>query len=87
MKTTAAKGRAARFYDILGLTRVDLPTGGDPSHRHIAITVPRADLALLRWRLLATGAPVHEESPTSLSFTDPDGARVELIVDPPDPDW
>jgi catechol 2,3-dioxygenase-like lactoylglutathione lyase family enzyme len=82
METTATSERTARFYEILGLPRVGVTDEGEPGPGHVAIRVSRADLPLLRWRLLTIGAPMHDESPAAVSFTDPDGVHVELIAEP-----
>jgi catechol 2,3-dioxygenase-like lactoylglutathione lyase family enzyme len=83
MRTTTTKTHTARFYsDILGLPTPDVTGEGDAGPHHVTISVSPSDLPRLRWRLLAAGAPVQEESPTSLSFRDPEGVRVELIAEP-----
>lgn len=63
---------SARFYAAIGLPRPD----ADP-HR---IPVDARDLPRLRGRILATGARLHGETPTSLAFRDPAGVRVELVA-------
>jgi catechol 2,3-dioxygenase-like lactoylglutathione lyase family enzyme len=84
MSTTTAKARAVRLYvDVLGLPLPDLHGDDGPGQGSVTIPVPPADLPLLRWRLLAAGAPVQDESPTSVSFRDPAGVRVELVAESP----
>ena len=66
-----------RFYDAVGLPVPGVREDDDTRR----ITVPTADLDRLRGRLLAVGARVQQESPTSLSFRDPTGVHVELVAD------
>lgn len=49
---------------------------------HIAISVEREQWEATKERLDAVGVTLLEESGTSLYFSDPDGARLELIADP-----
>jgi hypothetical protein len=59
------------FYDAVGLPAPE----GDPHRVHVTTS----DLPRLRGRLLAAGARVEDRGPTSLSFVDPAGVRVELL--------
>jgi catechol 2,3-dioxygenase-like lactoylglutathione lyase family enzyme len=49
---------------------------------HLAISVEPTQWKAAHERLVAAGVDVHEMSGTSLYFSDPDGARLELIADP-----
>lgn len=64
---------SARFYSAVGLP---VPDGGADA----TLPVAQADLPRLRGRLLAAGARVVDQTPTSLAFVDPDGVRVELVT-------
>ncbi len=76
--STPTNARTTRFYvDVLGLPVPTEPPGQADSH---AIPVLRADLPVLRWRLIAAGAPVEDLGSTALSFRDPSGRRVELVA-------
>ena len=82
MTTNRNRARTVRLYaDILGIP-APAEREGESGTRTIAVS--RADLPLLRWRLLAAGAPVREETPDSLSFRDPDGVHVTLVTGSPD---
>jgi len=49
---------------------------------HIAISVAPAAWERLRGKLIDAGVELIEHSEVSLYFSDPDGARLELIADP-----
>ena len=49
---------------------------------HISISVEPETWERLKGKLDAEGIPYLHESGTSIYFSDPDGARLELISDP-----
>ncbi|MEY2474247.1 MAG: hypothetical protein QOK28_3576 [Actinomycetota bacterium] len=74
-------GNFLAFFDF-----PDLPLGAYAEVlgglHHLAISVEPAQWKAAHERLVAAGVDVHEMSGTSLYFSDPDGARLELIADP-----
>ena len=74
-------GNAVAFFDLPGL---DLGVYAEVlgGLHHLAISVTPAHWNELRARLDAAGVEYLMESKNSMYFTDPDGARVELISDP-----
>ena len=74
-------GNALAFFDLPGLDldRYREVLGG---LHHIAISITRPEWEAARARLTEAGVEVQEESGTSLYFTDPDGARLELLAEP-----
>ncbi|MEC3979946.1 VOC family protein [Amycolatopsis sp. H20-H5] len=74
-------GNAVAFFDLPGL---DLGSYAEVlgGLHHLALSVTPENWARQRARLDAAGVEYLQESETSIYFTDPDGARVELISDP-----
>lgn len=74
-------GNALAFFDLPGL---DLGSYAEVlgGLHHLAISVERARWERLRGNLRAAGVPCQEVDGSSLYFSDPDGARLELISDP-----
>ncbi len=74
-------GNLLAFFDFpdLGLGPYAEVLGG---LHHLAISVERDEWEAARERLKAVGVAIHEVSGTSIYFSDPDGARLELIADP-----
>ncbi|HUR78640.1 MAG TPA: VOC family protein [Acidimicrobiales bacterium] len=74
-------GNLLAFFDF-----PDLPLGPYAEVlgglHHIAISVERDHWEAAKERLLSSGVAVHEESGSSIYFSDPDGARLELLADP-----
>jgi catechol 2,3-dioxygenase-like lactoylglutathione lyase family enzyme len=68
------------FFDFpgLGLGPYTEVLGG---FHHLAISVERARWDAARARLEEAGVPTQVESEVSLYFSDPDGARLELIAE------
>jgi catechol 2,3-dioxygenase-like lactoylglutathione lyase family enzyme len=68
------------FFDFpgLGLGPYTEVLGG---FHHLAISVERARWDAARVRLEEAGVPTQVESEVSLYFSDPDGARLELIAE------
>ena len=74
-------GNALAFFDLPGLDLGPYAEVLGGLH-HLAISVERARWERLRDNLAAAGVPCQEVDGSSLYFTDPDGARLELISDP-----
>ena len=74
-------GNLLAFFDLpgLGLGPYAEVLGG---LHHIAISVEPERWRRLRANLDTAGVAYQEESGSSIYFTDPDGARLELIHDP-----
>src|SRR6266705_1516370 len=74
-------GNLLAFFDFPGL---DLGAYAEVlgGLHHIAISVEPARWEHLKAKLADAGVPCQEMSGTSLYFSDPDGARLELIADP-----
>jgi catechol 2,3-dioxygenase-like lactoylglutathione lyase family enzyme len=85
------KGSTHLFFDLghdNTLAFFDFPDLGLPPYaevlggfHHIAISVDRAQWEAARTRLDEAGVPTQIESEISLYFSDPDGARLELIAE------
>src|SRR5215207_6949496 len=75
------QGNLLAFFDLPGL---DLGPYAEVlgGLQHLAISVTREKWEHLRGKLDAAGVEYLEESDASLYFTDPDGARLELLADP-----
>ena len=73
-------GNALAFFDFPGLDLGDYAEVLGGLH-HLAISIDRDRWEHLKAKLEAAEVPVHQIE-TSLYFSDPDGARVELIADP-----
>ncbi len=74
-------GNLIAFFDFPGLDLGPYAEVLGGLH-HLAISVEPERWEKLRSNLDAAGVPYQRESGTSIYFTDPDGARVELIADP-----
>ena len=74
-------GNALAFFDLPGLDLGPYAEVLGGLH-HLAISVEPAQFELLHASLTEAGVEHLHESGTSLYFTDPDGARIELIADP-----
>src|SRR4051812_18119506 len=74
-------GNLLAFFDFPGLDLGPYAEVLGGLH-HIAISVEPSRWERLRGKLEDAGVPYQRESGTSIYFTDPDGARVELIADP-----
>ncbi|MGQ0841731.1 VOC family protein [Actinokineospora sp.] len=74
-------GNAVAFFDLPGLDLGPYAEVLGGLH-HLAISMEPAQWHAARARMDAAGVDYVEESGTSVYFTDPDGARVELIADP-----
>jgi catechol 2,3-dioxygenase-like lactoylglutathione lyase family enzyme len=74
-------GNLLAFFDFPGLDVGPYAEVLGGLH-HLAISVEPERWAHLKSKLDAAGVPYQMESGTSIYFTDPDGARVELIADP-----
>lgn len=74
-------GNTIAFFDLPGL---DLDPYAEVlgGLHHLSIAVEPERWAHLRTRLDDAGVTYHPESATSIYFSDPDGARLELIADP-----
>lgn len=74
-------GNALAFFDLPGL---DLGAYAEVlgGLHHLAISVERTRWERLRDNLAAAGVATQEMDGSSLYFSDPDGARLELISDP-----
>ncbi len=74
-------GNLLAFFDFpgLGVGPYQEVLGG---LHHIAISVEPEKWERLRGKLTDAGVPLVEHSEVSLYFSDPDGARIELIADP-----
>lgn len=77
----AGNGNAVAFFDLPGLDLGPYAEVLGGLH-HLALSVTPEHWAEQRSRLDAAGVEYMLESENSLYFTDPDGARVELISDP-----
>src|SRR6202142_4453689 len=75
-------GNLLAFFDFPGLDLGPYAEVLGGLH-HLAISVTREKWAALRANLDAAGVDYVEESGASLYFRDPDGARLELLADPP----
>jgi catechol 2,3-dioxygenase-like lactoylglutathione lyase family enzyme len=74
-------GNLLAFFDFPGLDLGPYAEVLGGLH-HIAISVHPDRWAHLKRKLDDAGVKYQEESGTSIYFTDPDGARMELIADP-----
>ena len=74
-------GNLLAFFDFPGLDLGPYAEVLGGLH-HMAISVEPQRWAKLRANLDAAGVEYLQESGTSIYFRDPDGARIELIVDP-----
>lgn len=74
-------GNAVAFFDLPGLDLGPYAEVLGGLH-HLALSVTPEHWAEQRARLDAAGIEYMVESENSIYFTDPDGARVELISDP-----
>lgn len=74
-------GNALAFFDLPGLDLGPYAEVLGGLH-HLAISVERSRWERLRGNLEAAGVPWQEIDGSSLYFSDPDGARLELISDP-----
>ncbi|MGB6038392.1 MAG: VOC family protein, partial [Gordonia sp. (in: high G+C Gram-positive bacteria)] len=74
-------GNLLAFFDFPGLDLGPYREVLGGLH-HVAISVEPATWARLRDKLVAAGVETVVHSEVSLYFTDPDGARVELLADP-----
>lgn len=74
-------GNALAFFDLPGLDLGDYAEVLGGLH-HLAISVEPERWARLKAKLDEAGVPYHHVSGTSIYFSDPDGARLELIADP-----
>ena len=74
-------GNLLAFFDFPGLDLGPYAEVLGGLH-HIAISVEPDRWEHLRHKLDEAGVAYQRESGTSIYFTDPDGARVELIADP-----
>lgn len=75
-------GNALAFFDLPGLDLGPYAEVLGGLH-HLAISVEPERWARLRANLDAAGVPYQHVDGSSLYFSDPDGARLELISDPP----
>jgi catechol 2,3-dioxygenase-like lactoylglutathione lyase family enzyme len=74
-------GNAVAFFDLPGLDLGPYAEVLGGLH-HLALSVPPERWAEQRTRLDEAGVKYEVESENSIYFTDPDGARIELISDP-----
>ena len=74
-------GNALAFFDFPGLDLSPYAERLGGLH-HLAISVEPERWQHLRGKLDAAGVPYMLESEVSIYFTDPDGARLELLADP-----
>ena len=74
-------GNLLAFFDFPGLDLGPYAEVLGGLH-HLAISMEPDQWAAAKQRLDEAGVKYLEESGTSIYFTDPDGARVELIADP-----
>lgn len=74
-------GNGLAFFDLPGLDLGPYKEVLGGLH-HLAISVTRESWEAARARLRDAGVETIEESGTSLYFTDPDGARLELLAEP-----
>jgi catechol 2,3-dioxygenase-like lactoylglutathione lyase family enzyme len=74
-------GNLLAFFDFPGLDLGPYAEVLGGLH-HLAISMEPDQWARAKQRLDDAGVEYLEESGTSIYFTDPDGARVELIADP-----
>lgn len=74
-------GNALAFFDLPGLDLGPYAEVLGGLH-HLAISVEPERWARLRANLEAAGVPCQNIDGSSLYFSDPDGARLELISDP-----
>ncbi|GAA2853848.1 VOC family protein [Streptosporangium fragile] len=74
-------GNLLAFFDFPGLDLGPYREVLGGLH-HIAISVDPSTWERLRGKLEAAGVPHQVESGASVYFTDPDGARLELLADP-----
>ena len=74
-------GNLLAFFDLPGLDLGPYQEVLGGLH-HIAISVERDRWETLRGRLEDAGVACQVESDASIYFTDPDGARLELLADP-----
>jgi catechol 2,3-dioxygenase-like lactoylglutathione lyase family enzyme len=74
-------GNALAFFDLPGLELGPYAEVLGGLH-HLAISVDPPRWERLRDNLAAAGVPCQEVDGSSLYFSDPDGARLELISDP-----
>jgi catechol 2,3-dioxygenase-like lactoylglutathione lyase family enzyme len=74
-------GNLIAFFDFPGLDLGPYAEVLGGLH-HLAISVEPEKWKHVKGKLDEAGVAYHHESGTSIYFTDPDGARVELIADP-----
>ena len=74
-------GNLLAFFDLPGLDLGEYAEVLGGLH-HIAISVTKEKWEHLRGKLETAGVDYVVESETSVYFTDPDGARLELLADP-----
>jgi catechol 2,3-dioxygenase-like lactoylglutathione lyase family enzyme len=74
-------GNLLAFFDLPGLDLGPYAEVLGGLH-HLAISVDPERWAHLRGKLDAAGVKYQLESGVSMYFTDPDGARIELLADP-----
>ncbi|WP_033294429.1 VOC family protein [Amycolatopsis jejuensis] len=73
-------GNAVAFFDLPGLDLGPYAEVLGGLH-HLALSLTPEDWSAARERLDRAGVEYQLESGTSIYFTDPDGARIELIAD------
>ena len=74
-------GNLLAFFDLPGLDLGPYAEVLGGLH-HVAISVTPEKWTHLRGKLESAGVDYMVESTTSIYFTDPDGARLELLADP-----
>ncbi|MEJ7584095.1 MAG: VOC family protein [Acidimicrobiales bacterium] len=74
-------GNALAFFDFPGLDPGPYAEVLGGLH-HLAIAVPPARWQVLKEKLDAADVPYAHIDGTSIYFSDPDGARIELLADP-----
>jgi len=74
-------GNALAFFDFPGLDLGPYAEVLGGLH-HLAIAVPPERWQVLKDKLDVAGIPYAHIDGTSIYFSDPDGARIELIADP-----
>jgi catechol 2,3-dioxygenase-like lactoylglutathione lyase family enzyme len=74
-------GNALAFFDLPGLDLGPYAEVLGGLH-HLAVSVEPTRWERLRDNLASAGVPYQEVDGSSLYFSDPDGARLELISDP-----
>jgi catechol 2,3-dioxygenase-like lactoylglutathione lyase family enzyme len=74
-------GNALAFFDLPGLDLGPYREVLGGLH-HLAISVARPTWERLRGKLQAAGVATQEVHDVSIYFSDPDGARLELLSDP-----